>query len=165
MEVEIVYVALLNTLHYESTVKALNAGKHVLCEKPLVSTAEQAKRMFATAEQNRVYLMEAFAYQHSPYISEVRNEIRRGIIGKIRYMESAYLTSDYEKSNIRMRKEMLGDCTYDLGVYNISLLLRMMGEKPVRISAVGSFSEEGIDKLTPVIMEYADGKKQISFAE
>ena len=74
--------------------------------------------MFAAAKENGVYLMEAFAYQHSPYLTAVHDEIEKGSIGDVRYMESAYITSDYAKSNIRMRKETLGGCTYDLGVYN-----------------------------------------------
>lgn len=158
-EVEAVYIPLPNTMHYDWTIKALNAKKHVLCEKPLAPTAAQAKEMFAAAKENGVYLMEAFAYQHSPYLTAVHDEIEKGSIGDVRYMESAYITSDYAKSNIRMRKETLGGCTYDLGVYNSSLILRMLGEEPQTLKAVGVFSEDGIDKLTSVVMEYADGKK------
>lgn len=158
-DVEAVYIPLPNIMHYDWTIKALNAKKHVLCEKPLAPTAAQAQEMFAAAKENGVYLMEAFAYQHSPYLIAVRDEIEKGTIGDVRYMESAYITSDYAKSNIRMRKDTLGGCTYDLGVYNSSLILRMLGEEPETLKAVGVFSEDGIDKLTSVVMEYADGKK------
>ena len=146
-------------MHYEWTIKALKSGKHVLCEKPLAPTEAQAKEMFAAAEENHVYLMEAFAYQHSPYLTAIREEIKNGTIGDIRYMESAYITSDYNKNNIRMRRDTLGGCTYDLGVYNTSLILRTLAEEPTEIRAIASFSEEKIDKLTSVIMEYGDGKK------
>ncbi len=74
-------------------------------------------------------------------------------------MESVYITSDYNKNNIRMKKETLGGCTYDLGVYNTSLILCIMKDEPVKIKAISSFSEEGIDTLTSVVMEYSDGKK------
>lgn len=158
-EVEAVYIPLPNTMHYEWTIKALKQKLHVLCEKPMAPTAEQVKEMFQVAKENNVYLMEAFAYQHSPYLSALKADIDSGIIGDIRYIESAYITSDYDNDNIRMRKECLGGCTYDLGVYNTSLILRMLGEKPEKIQAVSSFSEEGIDKYTSVLMEYADGKK------
>lgn len=158
-EVEAIYIPLPNTMHYDWTIKTLQAKKHVLCEKPLAPTAAQAKEMFDAAKANGVYLMEAFAYQHSPYLTAVRDEIEKGTIGEVCYMESAYITSDYKKTNIRMRKEMLGGCTYDLGVYNSSLILRMLGEEPCNIKAVGSFSEDGIDKLTSVVMDYKDGKK------
>ena len=74
-DVEAIYVALPNTLHYEWTIEALKHGKHVLCEKPLAPTGEQAREMFRTARENHVFLMEAFAYQHSPYIKEIRQLI------------------------------------------------------------------------------------------
>ena len=95
-KVEAVYIPLPNTMHYEWTIRALKSGKHVLCEKPLAPTEAQAEEMFKAAEENHVYLMEAFAYQHSPYIAAVRKEIENGTIGDVRYMESAYITSDYD---------------------------------------------------------------------
>lgn len=158
-DVEAVYIPLPNTMHYEWTIKALKKGKHVLCEKPLAPTEKQAEEMFVIAEKNHVYLMEAFAYQHSPYLKEIQEEIEKGTIGDIRYMESAYITSDYNKNNIRMKKETLGGCTYDLGVYNTSLILRILKDEPIKVKAISSFSEEGIDIFTSVVMEYSDGKK------
>lgn len=158
-EIEAVYIPLPNTMHYEWTIKALQHKKHVLCEKPMAPTAAQAQEMIDTAKENGVFLMEAFAYQHSPYIAAVREEIEKGVIGDILYMESAFITSDYDLSNIRMRKETLGGATYDLGVYNTSLIQRMIGEEPVKVQAVASFSSQGIDKVTSVLMEYENGAK------
>ena len=86
-EIEAVYIPLPNTLHYEWTIKALQSGKHVLCEKPLAANAKQAREMFQAARENHVFLMEAFAYQHSPYIKEIRNLIEEGVIGDVRYAE------------------------------------------------------------------------------
>ena len=158
-EVEAVYIPLPNTMHYEWTIQALKNGKHVLCEKPLAPTEAQEEEMFAAAEENHVYLMEAFAYQHSPYIAALSEEISKGTIGDVRYIESAFITSDYNKKNIRMRRETLGGCTYDLGVYCSSLILRLLSEEPTKIKAAATFSEEKIDTLTSVVMKYADGKK------
>ena len=158
-EVEAIYIPLPNTLHYEWTIKALKAKKHVLCEKPLAPTAKEAQEMFDVAKENGVHLMEAFAYQHSPFLTEIEKEIANGIIGDIRYMEAALITSDYVKENIRMRRDSLGGCTYDLGVYPCSLILRMIGKEPVKVQAVSSFSEENIDLFTTVFMEYEGGVK------
>jgi len=158
-KVEAIYIPLPNTLHHEWTIKALQHKKHVLCEKPIAENAQRAKEMFAAADANNVVLMEAFAYQHSPYIAALKAEVDSGVIGDVLYMDSAFLTSDYDLSNIRMRKETLGGCTYDLGVYCTSLIQRVFGEEPEEIKAVASFSPEGVDVLTSVIMEYADGKK------
>ena len=158
-EVEAVYIALPNTLHYEWAVKAMKSGKHVLCEKPLAPCEKQVKELFETAKENHVYLMEAFAYQHSPYITAIKKEIEDGTIGEVCYIDSAFITSDYNKENIRMRRETLGGCTYDLGVYNTSLTLGLLNEEPEKVEASAIFSEEKIDKLTSVVMEFADGKK------
>ncbi len=157
--VEAVYIPLPNTMHKEWTIKALQAKKHVLCEKPLAPTEAEAKEMFQAAKENSVHLMEAFAYQHSPLIYALCEEISSGTVGEIRYIEAALITSDYELSNIRMRKETLGGCTYDLGVYCSSFILRMLGKEPTRVQAISSFSPEGIDLHTSVLMDYDTGAK------
>ena len=158
-EVEAVYIPLPNTMHFEWTIKALKAKKHVLCEKPLAPTAQEAQEMFAAAKENGVHLMEAFAYQHSPFVAAVSDEIRKGTIGDVRYMETALITSDYDMNNIRMRKETLGGATYDLGVYCSSLILRVLEKEPEKIQAISTFSEENIDLFTAVLMEYENGTR------
>ncbi len=155
-QVEAVYIPLPNTMHYEWTIKALQAKKHVLCEKPLAPTAEEAQRMFDVARENGVFLMEAFAYQHSPYISALCEELKAGVVGELRYVEAALITSDYDLSNIRMRRDTLGGCTYDLGVYCSSFILRMLGKEPERVQAVSSFSDEGIDLYTTALFDYGN---------
>lgn len=158
-EVEAVYNPLPNTMHHEWTIKALNKGKHVLCEKPLAPSAKEAREMFAAAKANNVHLMEAFAYQHSPFVAAIQNEVASGVIGDVELMSLVFLTSDYDISNIRMRRETLGGSLYDLGVYTSSLILRVLGEKPESVKAFAQFSEEKIDKLTTALLEYKDGKK------
>ena len=153
-EVEAVYVPMPNTMHKEWTIKALNAKKHVLCEKPLAPNAAEAAEMFAAAKANGVWLMEAFAYQHSPFVAAVKEEIHNGTIGDVRYMEAALITSDYDLSNIRMRRETLGGSVYDIGVYSCSLILRMMGKEPEKVQAVSTFSEQNVDMFTTVLMEF-----------
>ena len=157
--VEAVYIPLPNELHYEWTLKALKAKKHVLCEKPLAPTPEQIDEMFDCADENGVILMEAFAYLHSPFTAVIKQEIQSGAIGNILYMESQFITSDYDISNIRMRKETYGGAVYDLGCYNTSQILWMLDEEPVSVQAVAEFSDRGIDTYTTGVMRFADGKK------
>lgn len=157
--VEAVYIPLPNTLHFEWTKKALEHGKHVLCEKPLTPTASEAEELFKTAEEHHVILMEAFAYLHSPFIKAVKEEIDSGTIGSIRYMESQFVTSDYELKNIRMRRETNGGCLYDLGCYTTSMVQWMTGKTPDDIKAVAAFSPEGVDVLTTAVFSYSDGMK------
>lgn len=157
--VEAIYIPLPNELHKEWTIKAVKAGKHVLCEKPLGATPEEVDEMVAAANESGVFLMEAFAYLHSPIVQAIKEELDKGVIGDIRYMETAFITSDYDISNIRMRKETFGGCTYDLGCYNISQILWMFGEEPETVKAIAEFTDRGIDTLTSGILTFKDGKK------
>ena len=157
--VEAVYIPLPNELHYEWTIKALNAKKHVLCEKPLAPTPAQIKEMFACAKENGVHLMEAYAYLHSPLMAAIKNELKSGTVGDILYMESQFITSDYDISNIRMRKETYGGALYDLGCYTTTQILWMLDEEPVRVQAVADFTDQGIDSYTSGLLIFADGKK------
>lgn len=156
--VEAVYIPLANTLHCEWAIKAARAGKHILCEKPLAPSAAQAAEMQAAARENRVLLMEAFAYLHSPLISAIKAELERGTIGEVRYLENAFITSDYSLSNIRMRRETLGGSVYDLGCYCISQAVWLLGE-PESVSATADFSDQGVDRLATGFLRYANGAR------
>ena len=94
-EVKAVYIPLPNQLHYEWVIKAINAGKHVLCEKPITPTVKQAEELYNLAKEKNVLLMEAFAYLHTPYIDGLKKEIDDNRIGKVSYIESAFLTSSH----------------------------------------------------------------------
>lgn len=153
-EVEAVYIPLPNDLHCEWTIKALNKKKHVLCEKPLAVNPEQVEEMIAAANANGVFLMEAFAYLHSPFVAAMKNEIEAGTIGHVNYMESAFFTPGYDLSNIRVRRETYGGSVYDLGCYCTSLSQWLIGEEPTAIDAVAEFTEQHIDIHTNAMMKY-----------
>ena len=154
--IEAVYIPLPNDLHYEWIMKAIEAGKNVLCEKPLAPTAQQCEELFAAAKEKGVLLMEAFAYLHSPYVAELKKDVESGIIGDIRYVEAAFLTSDYNKSNIRMNKNNYGGATYDLGCYCTSLIYSVLGKEPEVINATGEFNEDGVDMMSTGILKFAN---------
>jgi len=156
-EVKAVYIPLPNQLHYEWVMKAIDAGKNILCEKPLAPTAKEAEKMFAAAKKKGVILMEAFAYLHTPYIAALREEIDNKTFGEVCYIESAFLTSGYNLSNIRMQKECFGGATYDLGCYCTSIILWMLDKEPVKVKGVSEYSEEGVDVLTAAIMDFGNG--------
>ncbi|MBQ6475687.1 MAG: Gfo/Idh/MocA family oxidoreductase [Clostridia bacterium] len=158
-EVEAVYICLPNTLHKEWSIRAAKAGKHILCEKPLAPTAADIEEMFRAAEENGVLLMEAFAYLHNPLTTAVKTEIEEGAIGDVVYMESAFITSDYDLSNIRMRRETAGGALYDLGCYTTSQILWMIGEEPEDVKAFAQFSPEGVDVYTAGLLTFPGGKR------
>lgn len=154
--VEAVYIPLPNNLHYEWVLKAIAAGKHVLCEKPLAPTAAQVAELFVAAKEKGVLLMEAYAYLHSPFVAAVKEELEQGTIGEVSYMESQFLTSYYEPTNIRLHKENYGGATYDLGCYNTSMILWMLGEKPIQVQAMARYDENQVDIYTTAFLEFAD---------
>jgi len=156
-EIEAVYIPLPNQLHCEWAIKAMQAGKHVLCEKPLAPTAEECQKMIDCAKENGVLLMEAFAYLHSPIVAAVKKDLEQ--IGDILYMESAFLYSDYVLSNIRMRRETFGGSTYDVGCYTTSQILWMIGEEPETVQACGRFTDQKIDNLTTGLLTFPSGAK------
>ena len=155
--VEAVYIPLPNDLHCEWVIRALNAKKHVLCEKPLALNAAQAEEMFRAAEANGVCLMEAFAYQHSPIVAALKRELDSGVIGEVRYLESAFIGGLPKPGDYRWRKEAGGGAAYDLGCYAVSMALRMLGEEPREIRAAAHFNEQGIDLFTSMLFTYGNG--------
>ena len=156
-EVQAVYIPLPNDLHCEWTVRALKAKKHVLCEKPLAVSGAQAREMFDAAEKNGVMLMEAFAYLHSPFVKAVKEELDAGVIGEIRYFESAFITGRRPDTDIRLRRETYGGAFYDLGCYPLSMAMWMLGKEPDEVRAAAQFSDRKIDLFTSALLLYNDG--------
>ncbi len=155
-EIQVVYIPLPNHLHREWVIKALKAGKHVLCEKPLALNEEQEKEMFQTADENGVYLMEAYAYLHSPYIQSLKKDVFSGVIGDVDYIETAFLTQGYE-DDIRIYKEMGGGAMYDLGCYCTTMILSLIDSNPEYVKAVAEYNEHGADIATSAIVRFANG--------
>lgn len=156
-QVEAVYIPLPNELHMEWTIKTLEAKKHVLCEKPLAPNANDVQKMFDAAKANGVLLMEAFAYLHSPYVSALKQELEQGTIGDVVYLESAFVTGTYDVSNIRMRRETFGGAMYDLGCYNVSLALWLMGKEPSEVQATALYSPLGVDDYSSALLMFDGG--------
>lgn len=152
--IQAVYIPLPNELHYEWVMKAIAAGKNVLCEKPLAPTKKQAEELFDAAEKKGVILMEAFAYLHTPYVAAVKSEVDSGTIGDIKYIETAFLTSDYDISNIRMRRETYGGGLYDLGCYCTSMITWLLGKEPKSVMGFAEFSDEKVDKFASAMLKY-----------
>lgn len=155
-QVEAVYIALPNNMHKEWTIKAAKAGKHILCEKPLSGNQDDVCEMIETCKRENVVFMEAFAYLHSPLVNKVKEIIDSGEIGEVKFIESTFLTPGYT-DNIRIRRENLGGSLYDLGCYNVSLVLWLLQEMPVLVKSIGKFTEERIDDCFMGYMEFDSG--------
>ncbi len=155
-KVEAVYIALPNNLHKEWVLKAAKAGKHILCEKPLSGTEADVQEMVDECKKENVVFMEAFAYLHSPLMTEVKKVMKSGEIGDIRFIESTFLTAGYT-DNIRIRRENLGGSLYDLGCYNVSLALWLLEEMPESVNAMANFTEAKIDDCFMGYLHFKSG--------
>ncbi len=155
-EISAVYIPLPNNLHKEWVIKALNAGKNVLCEKPLALNLSEVREMFETAKRNNVILMEAYAYLHTPYIAALKEEIKSGTIGDIDYIETAFLTMGYT-DDIRIRKETGGGAVYDLGCYCTTMILSLVDSEVEYIKADAEFNENKVDIFSSALIKFKNG--------
>jgi D-xylose 1-dehydrogenase (NADP+, D-xylono-1,5-lactone-forming) len=133
--VDAVYIPLPNTMHREWSVRSLEAGKHVICEKPFSKRAEDVEAAFAAAERTGLLLTEAFMYRHNPQTARLVELVREGAIGELRVVRSAFSYSLYDAENIRLRTDVEGGSLMDVGCYCVSGSRLLAGEPE---SVVGS---------------------------
>jgi D-xylose 1-dehydrogenase (NADP+, D-xylono-1,5-lactone-forming) len=143
-EIEAVYISLPNTLHCEWSIKALEAGKHVLCEKPLSRRAEEVEAAFDAAERAGRLLMEAFMYRHNPQTKRLQELVAGGAIGELRLIRSVFSYALYDDDNIRLRTEVEGGALMDVGCYDVSAS-RLFGGEPERVFGEAWFGPSGTD--------------------
>ncbi|MEW6356051.1 MAG: Gfo/Idh/MocA family oxidoreductase [Planctomycetota bacterium] len=155
-DVDAVIIPLPNGLHCEWTVKAAEAGKHILCEKPLAVTVEEAERMIDAAKGNHVLLMEAFMYRFHPQHTFVKEKLASGAIGGIKIVraEFSYFLGDWE-TNIRASGPLHGGGLMDVGCYAVNALRFLMGDEPISVQAYQRFDEaHGVDGTFVGIMKF-----------
>ena len=157
-DVQAIYIPLPNNLHKEWVIKALQAKKNVLCEKPIGLNAAETKEMFKVASDNGVLLMEAYAYLHSPYVESLKKDVSSGVIGDIDYIETAFITQGY-KEDIRLYKEMGGGAFYDLGCYCTTMILSLIDSEVAAVKACAEFTEKGVDEITTGFIRFKNGAR------
>ena len=156
--IDAVYIPLPNHLHAEWTIAAARAGKHVLCEKPLAMTADDAERMAAVARDAGVVLMEAFMYRLHPSWVAVRDLVASGRIGRLRAVQSWFSYYNDDPANIRNVRAFGGGALYDIGCYNVNLSRLLFGGEPVRVAAaITRDPTSGVDIVTSAILEFDGG--------
>ncbi len=143
-DIEAVYISLPNTLHCEWSIRALEAGKHVLCEKPLSRHVAEVEAAFDAAERTGYLLMEAFMYRHNPQTKRLKELVDEGAIGELRLVRSTFSYGLYDEANIRLRTEVEGGALMDVGCYNVSGS-RLLGGEPTSVHGEAWFGPSGTD--------------------
>jgi D-xylose 1-dehydrogenase (NADP+, D-xylono-1,5-lactone-forming) len=152
-DIEAVYISLPNTMHAEWSIKALDAGKHVLCEKPFSRHTDEVEASFDAAERNDRLLSEAFMFRHNPQTARVQELIDGGAIGTLRLVRSAFSYSLYDTDNIRLRTDVEGGALMDVGCYCVSGSRLLAGE-PESVYAIAWFGETGTDWVFTATMRF-----------
>ena len=143
-DLDAIYVSLPNSLHVEWSIRALEAGKHVLCEKPLDRRPAEVERAFDAAERAGRILMEGFMYRHHPQTRRVVELVDEGAIGELRLVRSAFSFSLTDLGNVRMRPELDGGALMDAGCYCVSGSRLLAGE-PEHVAGEAVIGSTGVD--------------------
>ena len=143
-EIEAVYISLPNTMHCDWSIKALEAGKHVLCEKPLSRHVDEVEAAFDAADRTGFLLSEAFMYRHNPQTKRAKELVDGGAIGELRLIRSTFSYSLYDADNIRLRTEVEGGSLMDVGCYTVSGS-RLFGGEPEKAYGEAWFGPSGTD--------------------
>ena len=156
-DVDAIYNPLPNGLHCEWTVRALEAGKHVLCEKPLASNAEEAERMADAAARTGRLLAEAFHWRYHPMSLRAREIVASGELGVLRHVEATLCIPLPFPNDIRYRFDLAGGATMDTGCYTVNMVRVLSGAEPEVVSAVAKLRSPQIDRWMQAELVFPNG--------
>ncbi len=157
-QIDAIYNPLPNHLHVEWTVKALDAGKHVLCEKPLGLSAAETQAIVVARDRSHRRVVEAFMIRYHPQWRRVRALVRSGRIGQVRAIQSAFLFTQLDPNNVRNQADIGGGALYDVGCYPLVTARYVFSSEPTRVIAlINRDAKMGVDTLTSGLLEFPGG--------
>lgn len=152
--IQIIYIATPHTFHYDYIKKALNAGKHVLCEKAITVNADQFDEVEKLAREKNLILSEGFTLYHMPIYQKVRNLIDNGKLGKIKLVQVNFGSlKDYDSSNRFFNKALAGGALLDIGGYATTFARMFLSKQPESILTTVNFFETGVDEQSGIILK------------
>lgn len=158
-DVEAVYIGLPNGLHHEWGIKALEAGKHVLCEKSLTLTSIEARALVELAKKKGLRLMEAFMYRHHPQWDTVRELMKSGKIGDVRLVRSGLSGQLQDTENHRWTQSLGGGALYDVTCYGLNLARYIFNREPLTVTAIADLNtRERVDQTSTAILDFGHGR-------
>lgn len=158
-DIDAIYNPLPNDMHVPWTIKAMEAGKHVLCEKPIAMDAKEAELLRDAQRRTGKFVVEAFMVRHHPQWLRTRERVRAGEIGTVRAIQTFFCYNNTEAKNIRNIPAHGGGGLYDIGCYAIATSRFMFEADPVRVAAIFDTDPEfGTDRLASAIMEFPGGR-------
>jgi D-xylose 1-dehydrogenase (NADP+, D-xylono-1,5-lactone-forming) len=156
-DVDAVYIPLPNSLHVEWTLRAIAAGKHVLCEKPIATAAADVDRIAEAAAQVGVVVEEGLMYRHEPLTTAVADLVGGGTLGEVRTIVSGFTYAHSRADDVRLVRSLGGGAVWDVGCYPVSYACLLTGRDPVAAAGVARLTEGGVDEeFTGVLRFPAD---------
>jgi predicted dehydrogenase len=158
-EVDAVYVATTHNFHHDNVLQALDAGKHVMCEKPLGISKAEVQAMVDAARENELFLMEAMWSRFLPSLRHMNDLIQQGEIGEVRALRADFcFRSNVGPEHRLLNPDLAGGALWDVGIYPISTAsLVFGGQQPVQVEAVADIGETGVDEQSSYLFRYANG--------
>lgn len=157
-DIDAVINPLPNSMHCEWTIKAAEAGKHILCEKPLAVSTKECQRMIDAANRNNVVLVEAFTHRWNPHLRKARQLIADGAIGKVATIDAALCFNAEPDNNVRYSSELAGGALWDAGCYAVCAARFVLSAEPIRVRGAAYDSGNwGVDTTFSGIIEFASG--------
>jgi predicted dehydrogenase len=153
-----IYIPLPNSLHAEWTLRSLEAGKHVLCEKPFTANADEAELVAAAAEGSGRVVMEAFHWRYHPLAARMLEIVNGGELGEIRHLEGSMCFSLFRRSDIRWDPGLAGGALMDAGCYAVHWVRTLAGAEPSVRSATARLRAPGVDRFTQADLTFPDGR-------
>lgn len=157
-EVDAIYNPLPNALHARWTIRALEAGKHVLCEKPFAVNVTEARAMAEAATRAGRVLMEAFHYRYHPLFARLRTILAAGEIGDVKHLEAHFCIPILRPGDIRYSAELAGGALMDAGCYTVHLLRHLAAAEPEVVSATARWTRGGVDRFLAAELRFPDGR-------
>ncbi|GIV77768.1 MAG: oxidoreductase [Litorilinea sp.] len=157
-DIDALYIPLPNSLHHPWTLRGLETGKHVLCEKPLAANATEAAEMVQKAQQSGQLLMEAFHYRYHPLAARMKAIVDSGELGTIRHVEAHFCIPTWRPWDIRYRYDLAGGALMDTGCYCVHLVRFLAGAEPEVTRARAWLRSPQVDRRMEADLRFADGR-------
>jgi predicted dehydrogenase len=155
-DIDAVYIPLPNSMHRDWTIQAAEAGKHVLCEKPLAMTEAECREMSTAAADNSVKFMEAFMYRFHPRTQRVLEMLEAGVVGELKMIHGVFTFHLTRPDNIRWLPEFGGGALMDVGCYCINVSRTIANSEPVEVQALATWASTGVDDMMSGTIRFSD---------
>ena len=155
-EIDVIYNSLPNHLHAEWTIKAVEAGKHVLCEKPLALSVEEVDAIKSAAQRHERVVAEAFMYRHHPQTLKVQEFVKNGALGTPKLLRGSFSFLLSREGDVRLKPEWGGGSIWDVGCYPISYARSVLGQDPLEVFGWQATGPTGIDETFTGQVRFAD---------